>query len=106
MATREQVAQLRLLTDYTAVDPYDDAQLAAMIDASSVDSVAARLWEEKASKAATMVNISESGSSRSMGDIHKNALNMAAYFKKKVQDAETPVDEGRFARTRAIVREG
>jgi hypothetical protein len=108
MATPDEVSELRRLSNYTDVDPYDDPQLSGMIDASSIYRVAARLWNEKAASLATLVNVSESGSSRNMGDAHKNALAMARYYKGLAdeEDAETPVDVTRFARTRAIVREG
>ncbi len=106
MATRAEVLQLRDMSDYREVDPYDDTQLSDMIDQVGLELAAAGIWEWKAAKYASLVNVSESGSSRNLGDAHKNALSMAGYFKKKSQDAETPVDEGRYARTRAIVREG
>jgi hypothetical protein len=43
-----------------------------------------------------------------MGDLHKNALAMARYYKGLAdeEDTETPVDINQYARTRAIVREG
>jgi hypothetical protein len=108
MADPAEVIRLRRLANYTAVDPYDDTQLSALIDEFGVYRTAARLWDETAAMYASMVNTSESGSSRQMGDLHKNALAMAKYFKALAdeEDAETPVDVTQFARTRAIVREG
>lgn len=107
MATPAQVTALRRMTGYDDTDPYDDTQLSAMIDESSVNRVAVRLWNEKASVLAGLVNTSESGSSRSLGDAYKNALEMAKYFKGVAdeEEQETPVDTSRFAQTRAIVRE-
>jgi hypothetical protein len=108
MATPEQVAEARALADYTDTDPFDDTQLSAMIDSSSVLRVVVTLWNTKAAKYASMVNISESGSSRSLGDAHKNALSMAKYYKGLADEAEAeaPIDTSRFARSRAAVREG
>jgi hypothetical protein len=109
MATPAQVDQLRRMTNYKATDPYDDTQLSALIDEmGSLNRVAERMWNEKAAEAAELVNVSESGSSRSLGDAHKNALAMARYYKALADevDVETPVDTTRFARTRAAVREG
>lgn len=108
MATSDEVLRLRRISAYTAVDPYDDTQLSALIDASSIFRVAERLWNEKAASYASLVNVSESGSSRNLGDAHKNALAMAKYYKGLAdeEESETPVDVSRFARTRAIVREG
>jgi Cdc6-like AAA superfamily ATPase len=108
MATPEDVLRLRGLTSYTEVEPYDDPQLSDLIDATSIYRVASRIWNEKAASYASLVNVSESGSSRNMGDLHKNALAMAKYYKGLAdeEETETPVDVTRFARTRAIVREG
>jgi hypothetical protein len=108
MATLEEVTQLRRLTTYTETDPYDDPDLSAMIDVLGLNKAAARLWNEQAASLAKLVNTSESGSSRSLGDAHKNALAMAKYFKGLADEAasETPVDVTQYARTRAIVREG
>lgn len=108
MATLEQVDQLRRYADYFATDPYDDTQLSALIDGSSVFRVAARLWDEKAASQTSLVDISESGSSRKMSDSHKNAINMAKYFRGLADAEEAPTAEAntRHARTRAIVREG
>lgn len=103
MATPEQVTQVRRLAAYSATDPYDDPQLSAMIDASGVNRVVSDLWSEKAAGYAGLVNVSESGSSRNMSDLHKNALEMAKHY-GALADAEV-VDLTQFARTRAIVRE-
>lgn len=104
-ATAQDILRLRRLTNYTDVDPYDDTDLGAMIDTKGMNASAFDLWSEKAAELAAMVNTSESGSSRSLGDAYKNALAMAKHFKDLV-DAETPIVEvSNFARTRAIVRE-
>jgi len=106
MATPQEVEELRRITGYDAVDPYDDPQLSALIDASSVYRVAARLWNEKAAEYSGYVHIQESGSSRNMGDLHKNALAMAKYYLGLAKEDEAPADVTGHARTRAIVREG
>lgn len=110
MATASDVELLRRLANYTDVEPYDDTQLSALIDAAggSVERVASRLWNEEAARLAKLVNVSESGSSRSLGDAYKNALSMAQYLKSLADEAEaeTPIDTSRFARTRPAVREG
>ncbi len=106
MASSGEVQRLRSLTGYVEADPYDDQQLSDLIDALGINRVAAMIWQQKAAQYASLVDTSESGSSRSMSQLHKNALTMAANFTKAAQDDETPVDEGRFARSRAAVREG
>lgn len=82
MATAEEIAAFRLLID-EANDalPYDDASLSLRLDdATSTEALAKQIWLEKAASYAALVNVSESGSSRSMSDLHKNALNMAKTF--------------------------
>ncbi len=82
MATAEEIAAFRLLIDET-VDklPYDDSSIGTRLDAAtSPESLAKEIWLEKAAKYASLVNVTESGSSRSMSDLHKNALAMAKGF--------------------------
>lgn len=86
MATADQIAAFRLLINTPlSEDPYTDEQLSARIDnAESVEALAAIVWREKAAAYSTMVNVSESGSSRSLSDLYKNALAMSKSF----QDAQ------------------
>lgn len=108
MATADEVSRLRRITDYTGSEPYDDLQLSALIDEFGMYRLASRMWEERAATLHSYVNISESGSSRQTGDLYDRAMKMAKYYKGLAdeEEAETPVDVSRFARTRAIVREG
>jgi hypothetical protein len=82
VATAEQIAAFRLLIDEAEDrDPYDDLALGRRLDAAlSSQALAQEIWLEKAAKYASLVNVSESGSSRSMSDLHKNALAMAKGF--------------------------
>lgn len=105
MATPQQIQQLRRLADYHETDPYDDTQLSTIVDETSLYRAAERLWNERAASLVGLVNVSESGSSRSLGDMHKNALAMAAHFRKLAETDEAPVDTTRFATTRPAVRE-
>lgn len=92
MATSDQVAQLRRMVGEPTTDTYTDGALSAVWDAAgSADGAAAVVWREKAASYAELVTTSESGSSRSMSDLHKNALAMASYYDKKVSDATAPV---------------
>lgn len=83
MASAEEIAAFRLLIG-TPEDaaPYTDAELSDRIDAAAgnLNALAATIWREKAAHYSTLVDVSESGSSRKMGDLHKNALAMAANF--------------------------
>lgn len=64
-------------------------------------SIAHRIWHEIAASAATLVDTSESGSSRSLSQAHKNALTMAASF-APIVDVE--FDGSAPKRTRKMVR--
>lgn len=84
MATAEEIAAFRLLID-EADDklPYDDISLSSRLDvATSSEALAGAIWREKAARYAAMVNVSESGSSRNLGDLQSNALKMADTFGK------------------------
>jgi hypothetical protein len=106
MATQDQINQVRRLSDYFDADPYDDTNLSTMIDTDGVYRVVARMWDEKAAALSKLVDVSESGSSRQLGDSYKNALSMGKHFRELGESSEAPVDTTRFARTRAAVREG
>jgi hypothetical protein len=81
MATADQIADFRLLIAESDEETYTDEQLSALLDAStSANAAASQIWIEKAASAASLVNVSESGSSRSLGDIQRNALAMAKVF--------------------------
>lgn len=83
MATAEEIASFRLLIDEPDdAMPYTDAILGERLDtATSPEALAAGVWREKAATYSTMVNVAESGSSRNLSDLHKNALAMAEHFK-------------------------
>jgi hypothetical protein len=104
MATVESIASLRrLIDDVAAPQTYTDEYLNARLDANeNPEAIAAALWREKAAKYATLVDISESGSSRKLSDLRKAALEFAAYYDKANQDLVV-VTSSR-PRTRAIVR--
>lgn len=102
MATPAQIAQLRLLIGTTTLS---DEELGEMIDAEgTIEGAAAAVWESKAASSAQLVNVSESGSSRSLSDVHKNALTMAKYWRDQASDESPENPETRPTRTRAIER--
>lgn len=102
MATQEEIASLRALVGETSLT---DQQLGAILDASQCENeAAAKVWGQKAGEYASLVNISEAGSSRSMGDLHKNALDMARYYADLGCPGEGGDDRTGRTQTRAIVR--
>lgn len=82
MATEDQIAALRkMVAEADDSDGWTDEQLAAIIDEQgNLNTAAAVVWSLKAGQAVTLVDVSESGSSRKLGDIRKNALEMSAYY--------------------------
>jgi hypothetical protein len=100
MATASELENLRRLTD--GADGYTDEALSLMLSNGMTENqIAYRIWNEIAASSASLVDTSESGSSRKLSDLHKNALTMAATFK----DGEAAVLNATIkVRTRKAVR--
>jgi len=78
MATQEEIDQARALVPDTKLT---DEEIGAIIDSSDcMNQAVGKIWGELAGTLSNLVNISEAGSSRSMGDLQKNALNMVKYY--------------------------
>lgn len=94
MATAEEIAALRLLIAEPDDDaPYDDETLNARLGAATNEyALAYEIWTEKAAAAAGLVDVSEGGSSRKMGDLHEQALSMAEAMRERANSATTPPD--------------
>lgn len=85
MASVEDIATLRRITNEPGIENYSDESMSEYIDvAGSVDGAAAIVWEEKAARASNLVNIAESGSSRSMNQIYQNAVDQAKFYQGKI----------------------
>jgi len=94
MASAEQVASLRRMVAEPTTATYSDEALSALVDdKGSLDAAAAAVWEEKAAAASTLVNVSESGSSRSMQQIHQNALEMAKFYSGRITEVSADVSK-------------
>lgn len=85
MATANDIAQVRdFVAEPDDVNGWTDVRIALYIDGSSNSRLAASdIWMVKAAASATLVNVSESGSSRSLSDIYKNAREMADRFRSE-----------------------
>lgn len=106
MATEEDIAALRLLVaEPSDSDIYTDVVLGAILDAASGDlnKSAYEVWVRKAAASAELVDISEGGSSRKMGDIYEQSLAMAKFFGDQVSGGVTP-DAPRYPRLRKLAR--
>lgn len=98
MATVAEIAALRLLiAEPDDAAPYDDATLNTRLTAALGKEyvLAYEIWTEKAAAAAGLVDVSEGGSSRKMGDVHEQALNMAEEMRKRA--LSKPVPDGSLA---------
>lgn len=78
MATVEEITQAKSMVPDTTLS---DAEIGAIIDASEcLNQAVGKIWGQLAGVLANLVNISEAGSSRSMGQLSDNALKMAKYY--------------------------
>jgi hypothetical protein len=106
VATDVQVQTLRPMIDEPDSTVYSDEVLKALIDQveGDLDTAAAQIWEQKAARYSTLVDVSESGSSRSMSQLYKNASAQTSFYQKKVSDIQVEVTNVQRARTRRAVR--
>lgn len=83
MATLADIAIVHRMTSTTPQDPvYTDSMVGTYIDnLGSNESAAAAIWGEKAAAAATLTDVTESGSSRSLSQVQANALKMQQHFR-------------------------
>lgn len=92
MASAEDIATLRRMINEPSTATYSDVVLGALIDEKGLDATAAQVWSEKAAAASVLVNTSESGSSRSLQQIHSNALAMANFYGGRVTQEVAATD--------------
>lgn len=103
MATAEDVARLRRLTNEPTDTTYTNIILSAYIDAAlTVELAASEVWLEKAAKYSALVDTTEGSSSRKMSQLRDAALKMAELYGGG-SAVVTPVAADR-PRSRAIVR--
>ena len=102
MATTDDVARLRRLTNEPTTATYSDLVFSGMIDtAGSVDAAATEVWREKAASYAGLVDTTEGSSSRKMSQLRDAALKMAEIYGETNTTVEILADR---PRSRAITR--
>lgn len=70
---------------------WDDSKITDLLAAGLTTSrVVLSWWSQRAAQTANFVNVSESGSSRSLSDVHKQAMAMLKWWTDKVQVEENP----------------
>jgi len=104
MASPEDLATVRANTATTNTAPYTDTVVGDMIDAEGVLGASATIWTQKAAEVAHLVDVAEAGASHKFSDLHKNALALAADYRKQADAAVAPVDTTGQVRVRRIVR--
>lgn len=81
MASAEDVARLRRLTNEPTEATYTNLVLSTYIDNNlTVEAAAAELWREKAARFAGLVDTTEGSSSRKMSQLRDAALKMAELY--------------------------
>lgn len=79
MATEEQIARFRRMTALEDTDEvYTDAVIDGMIEDLGFEAACSAVWAEKAAGVAGLVDTTESGSTRKLGDLHEQYLAMSA----------------------------
>lgn len=73
MATPAEITELRIeARELTDAEPYTDTFLGELIDAYGVTDSARRIWVSKRNAVASLVDITEGGSSRKMSQLFDN----------------------------------
>lgn len=73
---------------------WDGDKIADLLDQGlTVNGTMSRFWHAKAAETASMVDVSESGSSRSLSSIHENAVRMARYWDDRMKAEEDAAKE-------------
>jgi hypothetical protein len=102
--TEEEITLLREWIQEPISEEWNDDRLDTMfvIMGEDLEATAASIWRGKASAAASLVDVSENGSSRKLGDIQGKYLKIAEDFEKLILERT----EARTSRpyTNAIVR--
>lgn len=82
MASLEDLTTLReYVNEPDDTNGWTDDRLSGILDAGLTPySAAGRVWALKAGQYSTLVDVSESGSTRKLSDLRKNAMEMAKHY--------------------------
>ena len=94
MAEIGQIVQVqKLLGPDAEPGGWTEIDINAALDAGrSANYIAARWWAQRAADTANLIDISESGTSRQLSAIHRNAKEMAAIYRTLVAEEEVTSD--------------
>lgn len=107
MATQEEVDAFKeLLPPDFASYGWDDTYIGTLIDAGMTENgMLLKYWEKVSASTSDYVDMSESGSSRSLSQIHKNAMALAKMYRDLLDKEENPpTDQTSGIRSKRITR--
>jgi hypothetical protein len=106
MATPEEIEDVQdLLPDDAADYGWDTDKISAMIDSGVTgNALLVSFWDKVSSSTSGYVDMSESGSSRALSQIHKNAVSMAKTYRDLLDKENAPPTVTTGIRSRAIRR--
>ena len=96
-------ADLKKLKRIAPQGDFTDAEIQALIDDKGINGAAVELWAANVSATASLVDITESGSSRKNSQAHDKAKEMLELYTNLAAD-ELVVASGPVARTRVMRR--
>jgi hypothetical protein len=96
-------AEIQALRELAPLPAEGDEVLGSLFDALGQNGALAHLWEKQAVKTASLVDVSESGSSRKMSQTHTQALALATRYLGHAESENPTATSGR-AGTRLISR--
>lgn len=92
MADEATIARFRRVTDLPDnVEPWTDSYISNIIDELGFEAAAASVWREKAASYASLVDMTESGSTRRLSQLYDQALKMGSAI-----DPETGTGGGSY----------
>lgn len=101
MATAAEILLVReYINEATDTNGWTDARITTFIAGTkSLVYAAADIWAVKAGTYAGLVDVAESGSSRKLGDLLKQANAMSAHYRKRGDELSSPVGSGPVIRS-------
>lgn len=98
-------AVLGTLGPTAATEGWTALKVSTLLDSGMTkDAVSLAYWESRMAATSNLVNMSESGSSRNLSDIYKNAAAQAEYFRVKKAAGDPLSGVSRRVKTRSIKR--
>lgn len=96
MAEQEDIDQVKInIPDDFDQYGWQESTIETLLDSGlSVAKVTLSFYKGMVSKVATMVDVTENSSSRSLGSIYRNAKDLLDYWQKQVDQEDNPEPQG------------